>query len=470
MEEPEWVALGEDKNGITINQYFITHPEMVLGTMAEVSGPYGMETACLPLEGADLAEQLEDAAAKIHGTMVPAVTAETELDEIMESIPADPSVRNYSFTVVDDQIYYRVNSLMNPVKLPAATAERVKGMVEIREVVRDLIALQMEENATDEAIRELQVKLNQVYDVYTGKYGVIGSNANKRAFSDDSSYCLLCSLEDLNEDGTLKRKADMFTKRTIKKAVAVTSVETAAEALTISLNEKARVDLPYMAGLTGKTEEKVAEELTGVIFRDPVNGQWETADEYLSGNVREKLKTAKIFAENHPELWGLSMKILYLIGGTMGVGKTTVSQQLKRDLNNSVFLDGDWCWDASPFQVTDETKAMVIRNICFLLNSFIHCSAYENVIFCWVMHEQSIIDSIINELDTENCIVKKISLTVDEINLQNRLKADAARKIRTTDIIDRSIAEIPMYQALDTIKIETSNKTIREIVDKIMAI
>ena len=301
MDEPEWVTLGEDVNGISINRYFITHPEMVLGTMAEVSGPYGMETACLPLEGADLAEQLEDAVAKIHGTMVPTVTAETELDDIMESIPADPSVRNYSFTVVDDQIYYRINSLMNPVKLPAATAERVKGMVEIREVVRELIALQMEENATDEAIRELQVKLNQVYDSYTEKYGVIGSNANKRAFSDDSSYCLLCSLEDLNEDGTLKRKADMFTKRTIKKAVAVTSVETAAEALTISLNEKARVDLPYMAGLTGKTEEKVAEELTGVIFRDPVNGQWETADEYLSGNVREKLKTAKIFAENHPE-------------------------------------------------------------------------------------------------------------------------------------------------------------------------
>ncbi len=292
MEEPEWVTLGENVNGISINRYFITHPEMVLGTMAEVSGPYGMETACLPLE---------DAVAKIHGTMVPAVTAETELDEIMESIPADPSVRNYSFTVVDDQIYYRVNSLMNPVKLPAATAERVKGMVKICEVVRELIALQMEENATDEAIRELQVKLNQVYDAYTEKYGVIGSNANKRAFSDDSSYCLLCSLEDLNEDGTLKRKADMFTKRTIKKAVAVTSVETAAEALTISLNEKARVDLPYMAGLTGKTEEKVAEELTGVIFRDPVNGQWETADEYLSGNVREKLKTARIFAENHPE-------------------------------------------------------------------------------------------------------------------------------------------------------------------------
>lgn len=164
------------------------------------------------------------------------------------------------------------------------------------------------------------------------------------------------------------------------------------------------------------------------------------------------------------------MKTLYLIGGTMGVGKTTVSQQLKRDLNKSVFLDGDWCWDASPFQVTKETKSMVVRNICYLLNSFIHCSAYENVIFCWVMHEQSIIDGIINELDIENCKVKKISLIVDEINLQNRIKVDVARAIRTADVIDRSVARIPMYQALDTIKIETSNKTVCEIVDEIMAL
>lgn len=164
------------------------------------------------------------------------------------------------------------------------------------------------------------------------------------------------------------------------------------------------------------------------------------------------------------------MKTLYLIGGTMGVGKTAVSQQLKKDLNNSVFLDGDWCWDANPFQVTDETKTMVVHNICYLLNSFIHCSAYENVIFCWVMHEQSIIGGIINELDTENCIVKKISLTVDEMNLQKRLKADVARNIRTADVIERSVARIPMYQALDTIKIETSNKTVREIVDEIMAL
>lgn len=178
----------------------------------------------------------------------------------------------------------------------------------------------------------------------------------------------------------------------------------------------------------------------------------------------------RITQKGKSEFMRLSMKTLYLIGGTMGVGKTTVGQQLKKDLNNSVFLDGDWCWDASPFQVTDETKAMVIRNICYLLNSFVHCSVYENIIFCWVMHEQSIIDSIINELDTENCIVKKISLIVDEINLQNRLKTDVAREIRTADVIDRSVARIFTYQTLDTIKIETSNKTVREIVDKIMAL
>ena len=164
------------------------------------------------------------------------------------------------------------------------------------------------------------------------------------------------------------------------------------------------------------------------------------------------------------------MKKIYLIGGAMGVGKTTVAQILKTKLSNSVFLDGDWCWDSDPFQVTEETKIMVIDNISHLLNNFIHCSAYDNIIFCWVMHEQSIIDGIINELDTENCIVKKISLTVDEMNLQKRLKADVARNIRTADVIDRSVARIPMYQALDTIKIETSNKTVREIVDEIMAL
>ena len=300
-EMPEWVNLGSDANGITVNQYFADHPKMILGEMKEVSGPYGMETTCMPIEGADLEVQLAEAVRNIHGNMAPAVDVDAELDDVPESIPADPNVRNYSYAVVDDQVYYRVNSLMNQVKMPAATAERVKGMVEIRDTVRELIAMQMEESVTDEEIHKQQEKLNQVYDAYTAKYGVIGSNANKRAFSDDASYCLLCSLEDLNEDGTLKRKADMFTKRTIKKAVAVTSVETATEALALSLNERAKVDLSYMAQLTGKTEEKITEELVGVIFKNPLTDQWESGDEYLSGNVREKLNTARTFAENHPE-------------------------------------------------------------------------------------------------------------------------------------------------------------------------
>ena len=300
-EMPEWINLDSDVNGITVNQYFVQHPEMILGEMKEVSGPYGMETTCAPMEGADLELQLQEAVKHIKGSMAPAVDVETELDEMPESIPADPNVRNYSYTVVDDQVYYRVNSLMNQVKMPAATAERVKGMVAIRDTVRELIAMQMEESVTDEEIRKQQEKLNQVYDTYTAKYGVIGSNANKRAFSDDSSYCLLCSLEDLNEDGTLKRKADMFTKRTIKKAVAVTSVETATEALALSLNERAKVDLTYMAQLTGKTEEKITEELVGVIFKNPLTDQWESGDEYLSGNIRDKLNTARTFAESHPE-------------------------------------------------------------------------------------------------------------------------------------------------------------------------
>lgn len=300
-EMPEWVNLGSDANGITVNQYFADHPEMILGEMKEVSGPYGMETTCMPIEGADLEVQLAEAVRNIHGNMAPAVDVDAELDDVPESIPADPNVRNYSYAVVEDQVYYRVNSLMNQVKMPAATAERVKGMVEIRDTVRELIAMQMEESVTDEEIHKQQEKLNQVYDAYTAKYGVIGSNANKRAFSDDASYCLLCSLEDLNEDGTLKRKADMFTKRTIKKAVAVTSVETATEALALSLNERAKVDLSYMAQLTGKTEEKITEELVGVIFKNPLTDQWESGDEYLSGNVREKLNTARTFAENHPE-------------------------------------------------------------------------------------------------------------------------------------------------------------------------
>ena len=301
LDLPEWVETAVDGNGIFMNRYFVSHPEMILGEMKEVSGPYGMETACIPVEGADLQAQLADAVSRIEGTMVPAVDAETELDEEELSIPADPAVRNFSYTVIDNQIYYRVNSSMHRMKLPATTAERVKGLVAIRDCVRHLIALQMDENTSDDAIRSEQARLNDLYDTYTGKYGVIGSTANKRAFSEDSSYCLLCSLEELDEDGRLKEKAQMFYKRTIKKAVPVTSVETAAEALALSLNEKARVDLTYMAELTGKTEEKVIEELHGVIFLDPDSQEWQNADEYLSGNVREKLQTARRFALSDPK-------------------------------------------------------------------------------------------------------------------------------------------------------------------------
>lgn len=301
LDLPDWVETAADGNGIIMNRYFAEHPEMVLGEMKEVSGPFGMETACIPKEGTNLRTQLADAVSFIEGTMVPAVDAETELDEDDMSIPADPAVRNFSYTVIDNHVYYRVNSAMHLMKLPAATAERVKGLVTIRDCVRHLIDLQMDENTSDDAIRAEQVRLNNLYDTYTGKYGVIGSTANKRAFSEDSSYCLLCSLEELDEDGRLKEKAQMFYKRTIKKAVPVTSVETATEALALSLNEKAGVDLAYMAELTGKTEEKVIEELHGVIFFDPALKEWQNADEYLSGNVRDKLKTAREAAEADPK-------------------------------------------------------------------------------------------------------------------------------------------------------------------------
>ncbi|NCB93610.1 MAG: DNA methylase [Clostridia bacterium] len=298
--EPEWVNLGETEDGLKVNQYFVNHPNMVLGELVEVSGPFGMEITCKERNGISLKEQLGQAISQIHGDISVAEDIDNELVDEIASLPADPSVRNYSFTVVEDMVYYRVNSLMNPVELPMATTERVKGMVGIRDSVREVIRLQIEEGSEEEILKE-QEKLNDLYDAYTEKYGVLGNNANKRAFSDDASYCLLCSLEVLNEDGTLKRKADMFTKRTIKKAVAVTSVDTAIEALTVSLNEHAKVDIPYMAELTGKTEEKIKEELQGVIFQNPVTQEWENADEYLSGNVREKLHTAEVFAENHPE-------------------------------------------------------------------------------------------------------------------------------------------------------------------------
>ena len=301
IEEPEWLNLKETPEGYSVNAYFAKHPEMVLGEFTTESTQYGkQEVTVKPKEGITLEEQLKEAIRNIHGTITELELSDTELEEDVVSIPADPDVKNFSFTVVNEEVYYRENSVMNRMELPAMTAERVKGMVKIRDVTNELIRCQMEEGS-DEQITKLQEKLNEEYDTFTAKYGLISSNANKRAFSQDSSYCLLTSLEFLDDKGELKRKADIFTKRTIRRAETVTSVDTASEALAVSIGERAGVDLSYMAQLSGKTEEKLTEELAGVIFKNPISEKWEPSDEYLSGNVREKLQIAKQFAEDHPE-------------------------------------------------------------------------------------------------------------------------------------------------------------------------
>lgn len=301
IEEPEWLNLKETPEGYSVNAYFAEHPEMVLGDFTTESTQYGkQEVTVKPKEGITLEEQLKEAIRNIHGTIKELELSDTELEEDVVSIPADPEVKNFSFTVVDDEVYYRENSVMNRMELPAMTAERVKGMVKIRDITNELIQCQMEEGS-DEQITKLQGKLNEEYDTFTAKYGLISSNANKRAFSQDSSYCLLTSLEFLDDKGELKRKADIFSKRTIRRAETVTSVDTASEALAVSIGERAGVDLSYMSQLSGKTEEGLTEELAGVIFKNPIGEKWEPSDEYLSGNVREKLLTAKQFAEDHPE-------------------------------------------------------------------------------------------------------------------------------------------------------------------------
>ena len=301
ITEPDWVQLKTTPEGYTVNSYFADHPEMVLGDFKTESTQYGkQEVTVKAKEGADLAEQLKDAVQHIQGTITEQEISDTELEEQVVSIPADPDIKNFSFALVGEDIYYRENSVMNKMELPVVTGERVKGMVDIRDATNRLLERQLEE-CSDEEVASLQAELNRVYDSFTAKYGLLSSNANKRAFSMDSSYCLLTSLEFLDEKGELKRKADIFTKRTIRRAEPVTSVDTASEALAVSIGEKAKVDIPYMMQLTGKTEEEVTEELTGVIFKNPLTDKWEPSDEYLSGNVREKLNIAKQFAENHSE-------------------------------------------------------------------------------------------------------------------------------------------------------------------------
>ena len=301
ITEPDWVQLKTTSEGYTVNSYFADHPEMVLGDFTTESTQYGkQEVTVKAKEGADLAEQIKEAVKYIQGTITEQEILDTELEEQVVSIPADPNIKNFRFALVGEDIYYRENSVMNKMELPVVTGERVRGMVAIRDATNRLLERQLEE-CSDEEVASLQAELNRVYDSFTAKYGLLSSNANKRAFSMDSSYCLLTSLEFLDEKGELKRKADIFTKRTIRRAEPVTSVDTASEALAVSIGEKAKVDIPYMMQLTGKTEEEVTEELTGVIFKNPLTDKWEPSDEYLSGNVREKLNIAKQFAENHSE-------------------------------------------------------------------------------------------------------------------------------------------------------------------------
>ncbi|MDD3253038.1 MAG: SNF2-related protein [Lachnospiraceae bacterium] len=304
--QPDWVHLGESDNGYAINSYFIDHPEMVLGNTTEESTAHGMDYTVAPIEALQLSDQLHDAVKYIGGQYTQAELPELGEDEAADtSIPADPNVKNYSYTVVDGKVYYRENSIMVRPELNATAEERVRGMVALRDCVQELIDLQMDAYTPDSIITEKQGELNRLYDSFSAKNGLINDRANRLAFSADSSYYLLCSLEIVDDDGKLERKADMFTKRTIKQHTAVSSVDTPSEALAVSIGEKARVDLPYMADLCGKSEDEIISELSGVIFKDPAYGSdplsgWQTADEYLSGNVRKKLREARRAADHDP--------------------------------------------------------------------------------------------------------------------------------------------------------------------------
>ncbi len=297
--EPDWVHLSQDENGIAMNSYFVKHPEMVVGSMEMVSGPYGMESTCVPDDSLPFDEQLQKSLSFVKGSY-----EEIELEELneeltVEVIPAVPEVKNFSYALIDDRLYYRENSLMRPVEAAEGMLERIKGMVAIRDCTQELIRLQLEDYP-DEQIHSRQKQLNDLYDSFAKDYGRIYSKTNKRAFHQDSCYCLLCSLEKQDEEGNFLGKADMFTKRTIKKAEVVTSVDTASEALAVSLAEKAAIDFKYMSELSGKDEDTLIDELTGIIFKNPLSEEWETADAYLSGNVRNKLEAAETFAKNEP--------------------------------------------------------------------------------------------------------------------------------------------------------------------------
>ena len=348
--EPDWVYLSEDENGIVMNDYFVQHPEMIVGKMEKVSGPYGIESTCQPNLTKPFEEQLREAISHINGE-IEAVEIEEPYGSSDVAIPAAPDVKNYSYTLVDDKVYYRENSIMRSVDIKDSMLERIKGMLGIRNCVQELISVQLEEYP-DTFIKEKQAELNLLYDDFSKKFGLINSQTNKRAFDQDSSYCLLCSLEKLDDEGNFIGKADMFSKRTIKKQEIVTSVDTASEALSVSLGEKARVDLPYMSQLANKSEEEITKELAGVIFQNPVTEKWETADEYLSGNVREKLEVAKTFAENHPEyainvtsLEGIQPKELDASEIEVRIGATWIETKYIEDFMRETFETPEYLFD-----------------------------------------------------------------------------------------------------------------------------
>ena len=348
--EPDWVHLTE-KDGIVMNQYFADHPEMILGKMEMVSGAHGMESACLPDTSLPLSVQLRNALSHVEGSIEQADFNEIDDELARENIPADPDVKNYSYTIVDNKVYYRENSIMKPVDVSEKAEQRIKGMVAIRNCTQELINFQLEEYPED-MILSKQAELNQLYDNFSKKFGLISSQTNKRAFNQDSSYCLLCSLEKLDDEGNFIGKADMFTKRTIKKQEVVTSVDTASEALAVSLAERAGVDLAYMSQLAGKSEEEITKELAGIIFQNPVTEEWETADEYLSGNVREKLSVARTFAENHPEyainvtsLEGVQPKELDASEIEVRVGATWISTKYIEDFMRETFETPEYLFD-----------------------------------------------------------------------------------------------------------------------------
>lgn len=314
--EPEWVHLATDENGIRMNSYFVSNPEMVLGDMQIISGAHGPESACVAYEDAELGDLLQDAIQNIHAEITEFELDDLEAEDEDLSIPADPSVRNFSYTVVDGKLYFRENSRMNPVEVSMTAENRIKGMIAIRDCVRTLIEYQTEDYS-DAEIQAEQVRLNELYDDFSKKYGLINARANNSAFSSDSSYCLLSSLEVLDDEGNFIRKADMFSKRTIKQKVTILSVDTASEAYALSLAEKAKIDMPYMMELTGKSEQELFEDLKGVIFLNPMHTSDEDgrpkylpADEYLSGNVREKLEWARRSAELYPEDYSENVRAL----------------------------------------------------------------------------------------------------------------------------------------------------------------